>query len=227
MSLITVCGYRRETRASLSIARVLVVGQSFFSVGLGGAPSSAEAMEDGAAPRESCPSFSPRGTRSACGQVQSKPKRSPLITQSASRAGRSILRQGYGGRSGALVVVVWWFVGVSLRGLKSPIKRLSPARGLLRLCFAKRPSVGLPSLTLGTTIGVAARVIPDVPLLVRSPSGAAFQGGYKFASLPTHGASHGGEADDEERGTSSVNQDCRRNRRALLARAIRYQSALL
>ena len=149
MSLITVCGYRRETRASLSIARVLVVGQKLFLVGLGGAPSSAEAMEDGAAPRESCPSFSPRGTRSACGQVQSKRKRSPLITQSASRAGRSILRQGYGGRSGALVVVVWWFVGVSLRGLKSPIKRLSPARGLLRLCFAKRPSVGLPSLTLG------------------------------------------------------------------------------
>ena len=91
MSLITVCGYRRETRASLSIARVLVVGQKLFLVGLGGAPSSAEAMEDGAAPRESCPSFSPRGTRSACGLVQSKPKRSPLITQSASRAGRVVL----------------------------------------------------------------------------------------------------------------------------------------
>ena len=32
---------------------------------------------------------------------------------------------------------------------------------------------------------------------------------------------------DEERGTSSVNHDCRRNCRALLARAIRYQPVLL
>ena len=48
---------------------------------------------------------------------------------------------------------------------------LPPARGLLRLCFAKRPSVGLPSLTLGTTMGDVARRVPDEPLIVRSPVG--------------------------------------------------------
>ena len=63
------------------------------------------------------------------------------------------------------------------RGSQSPVntregKRTSiPARGLLRLCFAKRPSVGLPSLTLGTTIGVAARVIPKEPLACAFPIG--------------------------------------------------------
>ena len=47
------------------------------------------------------------------------------------------------------------------------------------------------------------------------------------AAISAFGASHGGEAADEERGTSSVNHDCRRNCRALLARAIRYQPVLL
>ena len=63
-------------------------------------------------------------------------------------------------------------------------------------------------------MGVAARVIPKEPSLVRSPSGAAFQGGYKFASLPTHGASHGGEAAERKARRFSAKQ-ARRNSAAL------------
>ena len=56
LSVITVSGLRPRDARLISFTRVLVVGQRFFSVGLGGAPSSAKAMEDGAAPRESCAS---------------------------------------------------------------------------------------------------------------------------------------------------------------------------
>ena len=57
LSLITVCGYRRETRVLFLLRAFWWWVKNFFSVGLGGAPSSAKAMEDGAAPRWICPSL--------------------------------------------------------------------------------------------------------------------------------------------------------------------------
>lgn len=60
-------------------------------------------------------------------------------------------------------------------------------------------------------IGIAAKVIPKKPSLVRSPSGAAFQGGYKFASLPTYGASHGGEAAERKARRFSAKQARRKS----------------
>ena len=57
LSVITVCGYRRETRVLFLLRASWWWVKSFFSVGLGGAPSSAKAMEDGAAPRWICPSL--------------------------------------------------------------------------------------------------------------------------------------------------------------------------
>ena len=75
---------------------------------------------------------------------------------------------------------VWWFRG----GLVVACSRFPSG-----LEIARKYASAFPR-----PMGVAAKVIPYDPLLVRPPSGAAFQGGYKFASLPTHGASHGGEA---------------------------------
>ena len=81
---------------------------------------------------------------------------------------------------------VWWFRG----GLVVACSRFPSG-----LEIARKYASAFPR-----PMGVAAKVIPNDPLLVRPPSGAAFQGGYKFASLPTHGASHGGEAADKKRG---------------------------